>query len=124
VHVVIFSYSLGFSDCSFHMFLRSLLAVFALATGAFASVQELFERAVEFSKDKSRPAPGLKMKTKFYGAYKQATEGPCTLPEPSKLDIKAYAKWSAWTAMEKKSKEEAMGEYVALMDNQCPGWRD
>ena len=35
-------------------------------------------------------------KLTLYSLFKQATEGNCTTPEPSFLNVVAKAKWSAW----------------------------
>ncbi|KAK8712158.1 hypothetical protein V6N13_147405 [Hibiscus sabdariffa] len=48
----------------------------------------------------------------LYGLYKQATVGPVNTSRPGMLDLKGKAKWDAWKAVEGKSKDEAMGDYI------------
>lgn len=60
--------------------------------------------------------PSNEMKLKFYGHYKQATQGKCTQARPSFWDPIGRAKHDAWAALEDTSREEAMNGYVdALM---------
>lgn len=48
----------------------------------------------------------------LYGLYKQATVGPVDTSRPGIFHMKDRAKWDAWKAVEAKSKEEAMGDYI------------
>jgi len=48
----------------------------------------------------------------LYALYKQATLGDCNDPKPRFYNVKAKAKWEAWTAKRGLSKEEAMKQYV------------
>ncbi len=52
----------------------------------------------------------------LYGLFKQATEGDVTGGRPGMLDIKGRAKYDAWTKRKGLSKEDAMKQYVALVD--------
>ena len=52
----------------------------------------------------------------LYALYKQATEGDVTGERPGGFDFKAIAKYDAWAEVKGKSKEDAMREYVALVD--------
>uniref|UniRef100_A0A0D6R2R2 ACB domain-containing protein n=1 Tax=Araucaria cunninghamii TaxID=56994 RepID=A0A0D6R2R2_ARACU len=60
----------------------------------------------------------------FYGFYKLATEGPCTVPPPSALKMTARAKWHAWQSLGTMSPEAAMQKYVALLTEIRPSWAD
>ncbi|MDO5291031.1 MAG: acyl-CoA-binding protein [Pseudomonadota bacterium] len=53
---------------------------------------------------------------KIYSLYKQATEGDNQEPKPGFADIVARAKWDAWKKLEGTSAEEAMTQYIALID--------
>ncbi len=55
-----------------------------------------------------------KTKLKLYALYKQSTAGPNTTPKPSSFNITDSAKWKAWTALAKMSKDDARNEYLAL----------
>ncbi|KAA0052984.1 hypothetical protein IC582_015076 [Cucumis melo] len=48
----------------------------------------------------------------LYGLYKQATVGPVTTSRPGMFNQKERAKWDAWKAVEAKSKEDAMNDYI------------
>jgi len=61
-------------------------------------------------------------KLKFYGLYKQAIEGTCTIPEPSRIDFIAKAKWDNWKALGNMSKELAKDKYVELLTMHVPNW--
>jgi len=62
-------------------------------------------------------------KLAFYGLYKSATEGPCRAPRPSMFDPVGRAKFDAWAANGSKSKEQAMVDYVSLLDKLHARWR-
>ncbi|CAA6667067.1 unnamed protein product [Spirodela intermedia] len=48
----------------------------------------------------------------LYGLYKQATIGPVNADRPGVFNQRARAKWDAWKAVEGKSQEEAMSDYI------------
>ncbi|KAG2270872.1 hypothetical protein Bca52824_065427 [Brassica carinata] len=48
----------------------------------------------------------------LYGLYKQATVGPVTTSRPGMFSMKERAKWDAWKAVEGKSTDEAMSDYI------------
>ncbi|KAK5787120.1 Acyl-CoA-binding [Gossypium arboreum] len=48
----------------------------------------------------------------LYGLYKQATVGPVNTSRPGMFNMKEKYKWDAWKAVEGKSKEEAMNDYI------------
>lgn len=49
---------------------------------------------------------------RFYGLYKQSTEGKCNQPKPSFWAVINKAKWDAWKCLGNMPKEEAMKKYV------------
>ncbi|GJV28648.1 six-bladed beta-propeller, TolB-like protein [Tanacetum coccineum] len=51
-------------------------------------------------------------KLALYGLYKQATVGPVNTDRPGMFSMAERAKWDAWKAVEGKSKEEAMSDYI------------
>ncbi|XP_063485838.1 diazepam-binding inhibitor-like 5 [Symphalangus syndactylus] len=51
-----------------------------------------------------------------YGLYKQATQGDCDIPAPPASDVKATAKWEAWSANKGTSKMDAMRSYAAKVE--------
>ncbi|KAK7367087.1 hypothetical protein VNO80_09096 [Phaseolus coccineus] len=48
----------------------------------------------------------------IYGLYKQATVGDVNTARPGMFNMKDRAKWDAWKAVEGKSKEVAMNDYI------------
>ena len=79
-----------------------------------------FESAVERSKQLTK-RPTNEELLQLYSLYKQATEGDATGDRPGGFDFKAIAKYDAWAAVKGKSKEDAMKEYVSLVDRLAKG---
>lgn len=57
-----------------------------------------------------QPSPELMLR--FYGLFKQATEGICNQPKPAFWAVINKAKWDAWKNLGNMPKEEAMMGYV------------
>ncbi len=57
----------------------------------------------------------------LYALYKQATEGDVSGERPGGFDFKAIAKYDSWAEIKGKSKEDAMKEYVSLVDRLSKG---
>lgn len=62
-------------------------------------------------------------KLAFYGLYKVSTQGSCTLPAPSRLDMVAWAKWDSWRQASVMSSMEAKQRYLELASIKIPQWR-
>lgn len=80
-----------------------------------ASIEERFQAAVNVIKGlpKNGPyQPSTAMMLKFYGYYKQATEGPCHQKRPGFWDVVGKAKWDAWNDNRHLAKHQAMERYV------------
>lgn len=52
---------------------------------------------------------------RLYGLYKQGSEGDASGERPGGFDFVGQAKFDAWSGLAGKSKEDAQGEYVALV---------
>lgn len=52
----------------------------------------------------------------LYALFKQGSEGDVTGDRPTGFDFKGMAKFDAWASRKGVSKEEAMRQYVALVD--------
>jgi len=79
-------------------------------------LKDRFETAVKESKELSSKPDNETLLT-LYALYKQATEGDINTEPPSNpFDFVSKAKHSAWSDIKGKTKEEAMKEYVALVD--------
>ncbi len=79
------------------------------------SLEEDFEAAADRVKDlSSRPDNSTLLD--LYALYKQGTDGDVSGKRPSRLKIKARAKYDAWNDRSGTSREEAMQQYVDLVD--------
>lgn len=56
--------------------------------------------------------PSNVMKLRFYGYFKQATEGPCKGQRPPFWDAVGRAKYDAWKNLGDMPKSAAMAKYV------------
>ncbi|TPX33231.1 hypothetical protein SmJEL517_g03801 [Synchytrium microbalum] len=83
-------------------------------------LKEQFEKAVDFiQRAPKEAAPGFKplstaQRLEFYGAYKQATNGPNETGKPGIFNMEGRYKWDAWTQLGSMSESEAMQKYVGL----------
>jgi len=80
-----------------------------------ADLQAAFEQAVADSK-KLPEKPDNMTLLKIYSLYKQATDGDVEGKRPGFSDLVGRAKFDAWAAVKGKSKDEAMQEYVDLVE--------
>ena len=65
---------------------------------------------IHFPTGPYQPSHGVMLK--FYGYYKQATQGKCDQPKPSFWDVVGKAKWDAWKKCDDISQAEAMKLYI------------
>ncbi len=79
-------------------------------------LQHLFETAV--AESKTLPAkPDNETLLKLYSLYKQATEGDNNGDAPANpFDFVAKAKYNAWQSLKGTSKEDAMQQYINLVN--------
>ena len=77
-------------------------------------LQEKFSDAQKRSKNLSSQSNSSLLE--LYSLYKQASEGDVTGSRPGMFDLKGGAKFDAWTGRKGMSKEEAMQEYINLVD--------
>lgn len=78
-------------------------------------LQQQFESAVARSKELTK-RPSNEELLNLYALFKQASEGDVTGDRPGGFDFKAIAKYDAWAELKGKSKEQAMQDYIRLMD--------
>ncbi len=79
-------------------------------------LKERFEQAVADSKSLSEK-PSNDTLLQLYALYKQSIEGDVHTDPPSNpFDFVNKAKYEAWSSLQGKTKENAMSEYVALVD--------
>jgi acyl-CoA-binding protein len=79
-----------------------------------SELQERFDAAV--AKSKSLPAQSNDSLLKLYALYKQATSGDVSGKKPGRLDLKGRAKYEAWEGRKGTSRDDAMTQYIALVD--------
>lgn len=79
-------------------------------------LQEEFEKAAASTKEFTQ-RPSNEELLELYALYKQATEGDVTGERPGGFDFKAIAKYDAWEELKGRTKEQAMKEYITLVDN-------
>jgi diazepam-binding inhibitor (GABA receptor modulator, acyl-CoA-binding protein) len=81
-----------------------------------ATSQAAFDKAVADSKSLPEKPDNATL-LKLYALYKQATGGDVEGKRPGFTDMVGRAKWDAWNEIKGKSKDEAMGEYVELIES-------
>ncbi|MES2024093.1 MAG: acyl-CoA-binding protein [Pseudomonadota bacterium] len=80
------------------------------------SLQEQFDQALADSKTLPERPDNLTL-LKIYGLYKQASGGDATGEQPAMTDFVARAKWDAWNNLKGISKEDAMQQYIDLVED-------
>jgi diazepam-binding inhibitor (GABA receptor modulating acyl-CoA-binding protein) len=78
-------------------------------------LQQQFESAVARSKELTK-RPSNEELLQLYALYKQATEGDVTGERPGGFDFKAIAKFDSWEEIKSKPKDEAIQEYISLVE--------
>jgi acyl-CoA-binding protein len=79
-------------------------------------LKEQFEKATRESKELPSK-PDNETLLQLYSLYKQGTEGDVNTDPPSNpFDFVNKAKHEAWTNLKGKTREEAMQEYVKLVE--------
>ena len=68
------------------------------------------------SKSTSLPSQSNDVKLQMYSLYKQSTEGDVTGSRPGMFDMVGGAKYDAWSTRKGMSKEDAMQEYINLVN--------
>jgi len=80
-----------------------------------SSLTESFEQAVAKSKTLTT-RPDNQTLLKIYALYKQGTQGDVQGEKPSFIDMVGRAKFEAWEGQQGKSQDDAMEEYISLID--------
>ena len=81
-----------------------------------AKLKTLFEKAVAESKQLPEKPDNMTL-LKIYALYKQATEGDCEGKRPGFTDMVGRAKYDAWAAVKGTSSDDAMQQYVDLIES-------
>ena len=80
-----------------------------------SDLQKQFDAAVAASKQLQQ-RPDNNTLLKLYALYKQGTSGEAEGARPGLGDLIGRAKYDAWAAIAGTSKEDAMRQYVDLID--------
>ncbi|MDM7943999.1 MAG: acyl-CoA-binding protein [Hydrogenophaga sp.] len=81
-----------------------------------ADLKTLFDAAVANSKNLSE-RPDNATLLKIYALYKQATEGDVEGKKPGFGDMVGRAKWDAWNGFKGTGKDDAMQQYIDLIQS-------
>ena len=81
-----------------------------------ADLKARFEQAVAESKQLPEKPDNMTL-LKIYALYKQATAGDVEGKRPGFTDMVGRAKYDAWAELKGKSADEAMTEYVDLIES-------
>ena len=80
------------------------------------SLQEQFDQAQADSKNLPERPDNMTL-LKIYGLYKQASTGDATGERPGFTDMVGRAKFDAWEQLKGTSQDDAMQQYVDLVDS-------
>mmetsp|Transcript_26605 Transcript_26605/g.47830 ORF Transcript_26605/g.47830 Transcript_26605/m.47830 type:complete len:94 (+) Transcript_26605:2355-2636(+) len=88
-------------------------------------MEEEFRTALRYVTDPNAPPLSTtnEQKLEFYALFKQSTEGPPKGSPPSRLKVVERAKYMAWKAKAKLSKNDAQRAYIELLNKVAPTWR-
>src|SRR5664279_518709 len=81
-----------------------------------ADLKAKFDQAVADSKNLDEKPDNMTL-LKLYALYKQASSGDADGKRPGFGDMVGRAKWDAWNGLKGKSGDEAMQEYVDLIES-------
>lgn len=81
-----------------------------------SDLQTRFEQAVAESKSLPEKPDNVTL-LKIYALYKQATAGDAQGERPGFSDFVGRAKYDAWEALKGRSREQAMQDYIDLIES-------
>lgn len=81
-----------------------------------ADLKAQFEQAIKDSKNLPDKPDNMTL-LQIYALYKQASSGDVADKRPGFSDMVGRAKWDAWNAAKGKSTDDAMQEYVDLIES-------
>ncbi len=79
------------------------------------SLQDQFDQAAADSKTLSERPDNMTM-LKLYSLFKQGSTGDVEGKRPGFTDMVGRAKWDAWNELKGTSKEDAMQQYIDLVN--------
>jgi acyl-CoA-binding protein len=81
-----------------------------------SDLESRFQQAVADSK-KLPERPDNATMLKLYALFKQSTEGDVDGKRPGFTDMIGRAKWDAWNEIKGSSSDDAMQQYVSLVED-------
>ena len=81
-----------------------------------ADLSSQFEQAVADSKNLPERPDNMTL-LKRYALYKQASAGDVDGKRPGFTDMVGRAKWDAWNELKGTGRDDAMQQYIALVDS-------
>jgi len=81
-----------------------------------SDLKSQFEAAVANSKNLSERPDNMSL-LKLYALYKQGSSGDNLEKKPGFADMVGRAKWDAWNALNGTSNQDAMQQYVDLIES-------
>jgi acyl-CoA-binding protein len=79
-------------------------------------LKTLFEQAVAQSKQLPERPDNLTL-LQIYALYKQASVGDVDGDRPGFIDLVGRAKWDAWNELKGRTAEQAMQDYIDLIES-------
>ncbi len=79
------------------------------------TLEEQFQQAYK-DVDTLTERPSNEDLLSLYAAYKQATIGDNNTERPGGFDFKAAAKYNAWEKLKGTTKDEAMEQYISIIN--------
>ncbi len=81
-----------------------------------AELTQRFEQAVKDSKNLAERPDNMTL-LKIYALYKQGSAGDVEGKRPGFTDMVGRAKWDAWNRLKGTSKDDAMQQYIDLIED-------
>ena len=81
-----------------------------------ADLKARFDQAMADSKSLPEKPDNMTL-LKIYALYKQASRGNADGERPGFADMVGRAKWDAWNGLNGKSSDDAMQEYIDLIES-------
>ena len=105
------------------MYKLSILCISTLFFGICSALGD-FASAVVFVRNSKPIRMSDDKKLKVYALYKQATIGDCPKSGSGEFDPYRRATLNAWYAVKGMNKLDAENQYVKIIDEFVPGWRN
>ena len=81
-----------------------------------SDLKQAFESAVAESKTLSERPDNMTL-LRLYALFKQGSDGDVSGERPGFTDFVGRAKWDAWSALKGTSPDDAMRQYIDLVDD-------